>query len=172
MGYQYDDEDEDDFEFEDEPQGQNRQEQQVPAELRKAYKSLQRKYKKLEGEYATLRTDSARTALSEVLKDRGLRPGLARHMLRDNVDPGNKRAVDDWLEDNAEDFGIDLNGSSSGGGGSNNDRATNFVRMQNAERGALPAESRAAELERRIKAAKDAGEINAILAEAGPFMNS
>lgn len=167
MGYQYDDEDDEDFYGADgrgeEPQG--------PDELRKAYKALKRKFTKLESEHADMKADTTKRGLSEVLKDRGLRPGLARHMLRDEVDPADKRAIDEWLEDNAEDFGIDLNGSSKEDDAPNDERASNFARMQNAQANALPADTKLAELDRRMDAAVTPEEINAILAEAGPLIN-
>jgi len=167
MGYQYDDEDEDDFYGAD---GRG-EEPQAPDELRKAYKALKRKFTKLESEHTELKVEKTKAALSEVLKDRSLRPGLARHMLRDEVDPTDKKAIDEWLEDNAEDFGIDLNGSSTEDDAPNEQRASNFARMQNAQANALPADTKMAELNRRMDAAVTPEEINAILAEAGPLIN-
>ena len=172
MGYQYDDEDDEDFEFD----GQGENNSQAPAELRKAYKALQRKYSKLETDFNTLKTDSSKTALSEVLKDRGLRPGLARHMLRDSVDPADKKAVDEWLEENAEDFGIDLSNDPGKEDGAPDERASNFARLQGAQANALPADTKMQELQRRMEAIKTddpaiaAEEINRLLAEAGPSL--
>lgn len=148
MGNDYDG-----FDFDDDEQ------EQGPKALRQARAAAVKRAKELEEQVAKLSSQLAERNLKDVLAEKGLRPGLARVIGREDVDTTDPKAIEDWLSDpeNQEDFGFSLEGIPSADG---DDEPTEevdpaeaeYLRMQNASQGAVPS-TRFQEAEARIKKA-------------------
>lgn len=78
-------------------------------QLREALKKATKELKDLRAENQKLVTSTRTNVVRDVLKEKGVRESLARHVLRDLDDADvTPDAVGKWLEENAEDFGITL----------------------------------------------------------------
>lgn len=163
MGNQYNDED--GFDFED---GANDGRGGM-AEVRSAYEKLKKAKEKVEQELNTLKAESSKRALTDVLRERELNPALSKFMISDGVDGSSKESVDEWLSENGSLFGYTPKTPEQS---APDERAAAFAAMANSQANALPLESKIAELDRRMDAAKTPEEVNAILAEAGPLLNA
>jgi len=173
MGY-YDDEDGFDNEFD----------ASNPSELRKAQKAAAKRARDLEAENAKLRGQLAERNLTDVLKAKSLRPGLARVITKEDVDLTDPKAIDAWLEDptNQEDFQFSLEdkggssqSQSNGNTGGEEDGseeetegseyAKQYARMRDASQGALP-DDKYAQARQQIKGSKSTAETQAALNRA------
>lgn len=157
----------DGFDFDE--QGQN----QGPKGLRQAYDALKRKYSDLEAAHQALSTQSAQRNLKDVLADKGLRPGLARIIAKEDVDLTDPKAVDAWLSDpaNQEDFQFSLaaapaaEGAPEGDAGGHADYAAQLAAIQGASNGALP-DDKIEQARAQIKSAGTFEETQAALSAA------
>ena len=162
MGY----DDFDGFDYEDDaPRG--------PKELREAQRAAAKRAKELEAEVAQLKGQLAQRSLKDVLADKGLRPGLARVIAKEDVDLTDPKAVDAWLSDpaNQEDFGFSISaapaaeGAPEGDAGGDDDYAATLAAIQGASNGAMPAD-KFAQAEALIKKATTPEEIQSALSAA------
>jgi len=169
MGY----DDFDGFDYEDETP-------RTPADLRKAQKAAAKRNQELEAQVAKLTSQLAERNLKDVLADKGLRPGLARVIAKEDVDLTDPAAIDAWLNDaaNQEDFAFKPKtpeGATDGGAGAGtegadeqaSEYAADLAQFHNAGSGALPVGDATVEQARaQIKGAKTTAEINAALTSA------
>lgn len=176
MGYN-DDFDGFDFDEQDDNSG-NSQGQSSPADLRKAYNALKKQFKDQSAALEKATGQISQRNLRDVLADKGLRPGLARVIAKEDVDLTDSKAVEDWLSDpaNQEDFAFTLAGATDGGAndgtdgasGENSDYAASLAQFQNAGNGAVSAKNGVEDQVRaQLKGAKTTAEINAVLEAAG-----
>lgn len=158
------------FDFEDERDDEPRS----PKELREAQKAAAKRARELEAQVAKLTTQLAQRNLKDVLEEKGLRPGLARVIAKEDVDVTDSDAVDAWLNDpaNQEDFAFSLDAgdgdSSDGSDGVSEETdpiAAEFQRMQNAAANALP-EGKYHEAAAAVEAATDVKSMQAALDKA------
>lgn len=142
-----------------------------PKALREALQAAQKRVKELETQNKTLSGQVAQRNLKDVLAEKGLRPGLARVISREDVDTTDAAAIEAWLSspENQEDFGFSLeaDASSDGGeeGGSEEEQdpvTAEFIRMQNAGSNAMST-NRFQEAEAQIKKAGSLDDIQAAL---------
>lgn len=152
------------------------QEDRTPKGLRDAYNALKRQFEEQATALEKATGAIAQRNLKDVLVDKGLRPGLARVIAKEDVDLTDSKAVETWLSDpaNQEDFGFSLDGGAATNGGGTNDGAdgaeetggyaAELAAFQNAGNGALPAKDAAVDMARsQIKGAKNNAEIQAAL---------
>jgi hypothetical protein len=117
-----------------------------PKELRDAQRAAAKRAKELEAEVAKLTSQLAQRNLKDVLAEKGLRPGLARVIAKEDVDLTDSKAVDAWLSDpaNQEDFGFSIQaapaaeGAPEGDAGGSDEYAAALAAIQGASNGALP----------------------------------
>lgn len=135
--------------------------EQGPKALREARAAAVKRARELEAQVAKLSEQLAARNLKDVLAEKGLRPGLARVISREDVDTTDAAAIEAWLSspENQEDFGFSLeaDASTDGGeeGGSEEEQdpvAAEYQRMQDASSGAMPT-SRFQEAEAQIRKA-------------------
>jgi hypothetical protein len=174
MGYNDDYDGFDDFD--DRGQGSN---SNGPADLRKAYNALKKKFSDLETAHQTVSGQLAQRNLRDVLADKGLRPGLARVIAKEDVDLTDSAAVEAWLSDpaNQEDFAFSVegggadgtsgaassnDGSDQGAGGDHSDYAAKLARLQGASNGAMP-DDKVAVAHTQIQQAKTPEDLQAAL---------
>lgn len=158
----------DDDGFED-----DEREDRSPKGLRDAHKKLQEKFAAQTEQLNKLASQVATRNLKDVLTEKGLRPGLARVISKEDVDLTDSKAVDAWLTDpaNQEDFGFSLDVTPEGdgkdgdavGGGEQDARAEQYTRMQNAGQNAAPSGAGSGAVN-AIKKATSLEEINAAIA--------
>jgi len=101
MANQYD-EDDDDFDTEDVVQ-----QQEVPANLRKALKRAEREKKELSEQLAQIQADLRSRSVKDVLANKGVPEKVAKFIPGDVTTP---EAVDAWLAENADIFGFQIAG--------------------------------------------------------------
>lgn len=168
MGYN------DDYGFDFEDEDRDEREPRSPKELRDAQKAAAKRAKELEAQVAKLTAQLAQRNLKDVLEEKGLRPGLARVIAKEDVDVTDPEAVDAWLNDpaNQEDFAFSLDsgdGASSAGGDEVSEEtdsiAAEYARMQNAAQNALP-EGKYHEAAAAVEAATDVKSMQAALDKA------
>jgi hypothetical protein len=145
-------------------------------EVRDAYKALKTKFDEQAAALEKATGQIAQRNLKDVLAEKGLRPGLARVIAREDVDLTDPKAIDDWLSDtgNQEDFAFSLtpvgdptNDGADDGADGGDDYAANLAQFQNAGNGALPPRNATVDqATAQIKGAKTTAEINAALEAA------
>lgn len=158
----------DDDGFED-----DEREDRSPKGLRDAHRKLQEKFAAQTEQLNKLASQVATRNLKDVLTEKGLRPGLARVISKEDVDLTDSKAVDAWLTDpaNQEDFGFSLDVAPEGDGkdgdavegGEQDARAEQYARMQNTGQHATPS-GPGAGAANAIKNATSVEEINAAIA--------
>lgn len=159
--------DDDGFDYDEEPRDKG------PKPLREAHEALRKKFAEQAEQLAKLTGQIATRNLKDVLTEKGLRPGLARVISKEDVDLTDSKAVDAWLTDpaNQEDFGFSLDVTPEGdgkdgdavGGGEQDARAEQYTRMQNAGQNAAPSGAGSGAVN-AIKKATSLEEINAAIA--------
>lgn len=165
MGY----DDFDGFDFDENAGGQGLK------QLRAAYKALEKKYSDLETAHTTLVSQNSQRNLKDVLAEKGLRPGLARIIAKEDVDLTDPKAVDAWLSDpaNQEDFQFSITAAPAAEGapegdadnGGHAEYAAQLAAIQGASNGALP-DAKFQQAEDLIKKAGSQEEIQAALSAA------
>lgn len=95
--YQYDDDGDD-----DEQQGGGMQ------DLRKQLRAKDKELKELREKYTAIETTTRKRTATEVLTERGAKPGYARFLIADGVDPSDKAAVDSWVNENSDLLGLEV----------------------------------------------------------------
>lgn len=73
--------------------------------LRRAARANEKRAKELEAELNTLRTEQRTNVVKSVLESRGVRPSIAKYIPNDVSTADD---IDNWLRENAEDFGFTL----------------------------------------------------------------
>lgn len=150
MGNWYDDEDE------------NTETSTGPKALREALDKAKAELKSLTERAVKAERKLGEKSLTDVLQKKSLNPGLSKWILKDDVDPSDEKAVDKWLEENADIFGFQLNSSDESG--APDEREAELAKMNESQAKALPSDTTFEEIQRRIRAAKDDAEVDAILA--------
>lgn len=86
-------------------------------QLREALKAKDKELKGLREQNQKLVTSTRDRVVKDVLKEKGVKDRLAKHVLRDLADDTDvtPEAVEKWLEENAEDFGITLEATTADG---------------------------------------------------------
>jgi len=98
--------DDGDFDFED--QGQNNQgsnDGDLVKKLRKALRAKEKENKDLAERFESVSKVQREQIVNQVLNQKGVNPKAARLILKD-LDSVNEEAVNGWLEDNADLFGL------------------------------------------------------------------
>jgi hypothetical protein len=147
--------------------------QPTAKDLRDLVKKANDRAAELEKQNAALSNQIATRNLKDVLTEKGLRPGLARLIAKEDVDLTDPKAIETWLTDpdNQEDFGFSLDATPEGGGkdgdavngGEQDARAEQYARMQNAGQNAAPS-GPGTGAANAIKSATSVEEINAAIA--------
>lgn len=143
-----------------------------PKALRDALKAANKRLAELEAANVKALGQLAERNLKDVLEDKGLRPGLAKWIAKDEVDTSDPKAIEAWLVENQEEFNFSLADASSNAAGDGeqdseqeSEYEAGFARMQAGERNPLPAD-RVSEGHAQIKGAKSTAEIQAALDRA------
>lgn len=132
--------------------------------LRKQLEEALAKNRELTSEVGKLRGQVTVTTLKDVLQKRSLKPGLAKWMAKDEVDPSDEKAVDAWLQENADTFDVNPVQVSDGQPSGPDDRAAEFAAFQGAQTNALPADnSKLASAAKLLDSATSDAEIQAAL---------
>lgn len=145
-------------------------------EVRAAYKALKKQFDDQAAALATATGQLAQRSLKDVLAEKGLRPGLARVIAKEDVDLTDSKAVDAWLSDpaNQEDFGFSIGAAQTApegdpngdaGEGGLDDYAASLAAIQGASNGAMPSD-KFAQAEALIKKADSPEAIQAALSAA------
>lgn len=127
--------------------------------LRKADRAKEKRIKELEAELGSFRKQNSERTVKEILEQEGVKPSLAKYVLKDLDTDVSADSVKNWLIQNAEDFGYEPNREASKI--SDVDRAE--LRNQDSlTEGALTPD-RAQDLEMRIANAASQEELERIL---------
>ena len=127
--------------------------------LRKADRAKEKRIKELEAELGSFRKQNSERTVKEILEQEGVKPSLAKYVLKDLDTDISADSVKNWLIQNAEDFGYEPNREASKI--SDVDRAE--LRNQDSlTEGALTPD-RAQDLEMRIANAASQEELERIL---------
>ena len=154
MANQYD-EDDDDFDTEDVVQ----QQQEVPANLRKALKRAEKEKKELSEQLAQIQSDLRSRSVKEVLASKGVPEKVAKFIPGDISTP---EAVDAWLTENADVFGFQPAGTEPAP--TSEETKANVAAYQriNAASQNANTPSRDQDLAAKIAGAKTVEELNAL----------
>lgn len=127
--------------------------------LRKADRAKEKRIKELEAELGNFRKINSERTVKEILEQEGVKPSLAKYVLKDLDSDINADSVKNWLIQNAEDFGYELNKEAPKI--SDVDR-TELRNQDSLTEGALTPD-RAQDLEMRIANAASQEELERIL---------
>lgn len=151
----WEDEDEDfDTEVETQDSGND-----LLKKLRKADRAKEKRIKELEAELGNFRKINTERTVKELLEKEGVKPSLAKYILKDLDSDVSADSVKNWLLENAEDFGYEPNREASKI--SDEDRAA-LSGQDSLTEGALTPD-RAQDLEMRIANAASQEELERIL---------
>lgn len=151
----WEDEDEDfDTEVETQDSGND-----LLKKLRKADRAKEKRIKELEAELGSFRKINTERTVKELLEKEGVKPSLAKYILKDLDSDVSADSVKNWLLENAEDFGYEPNREASKI--SDEDRAA-LSGQDSLTEGALTPD-RAQDLEMRIANAASQEELERIL---------
>lgn len=108
--------------------------------LRSQLKEKDKELKGLREQNQKLVTSTRDRVVKDVLKDKGIKDRLAKHVLRDLADETDvtPEAVEKWLEENAEDFGISLEATTADDdtSGSSSEDVAALAAMNSVQNGA------------------------------------
>ena len=127
--------------------------------LRKADRAKEKRIKELEAELGSFRKINTERTVKELLEKEGVKPSLAKYILKDLDSDVSADSVKNWLLENAEDFGYEPNREASKI--SDEDRAA-LSGQDSLTEGALTPD-RAQDLEMRIANAASQEELERIL---------
>jgi hypothetical protein len=152
MANQYEDED-DDFDTVEETQDQN-----GPANLRKALKRAEREKKELAEQLASIQSDLRSRSVKEVLAQKGVPDKVAKFIPGDITTP---EQIDSWLSENADVFGFQKTEQDVQ---ADEEQQANVVAYQriNAATQNANTPSRDQDLASKLAGAKTIDELNAI----------
>lgn len=151
----WEDEDEDfDTEVESDNSGND-----LLKKLRKADRAKEKRIKELEAELGSFKKINTERTVKELLEKEGVKPSLAKYILKDLDSDVSADSVKNWLLENAEDFGYEPNREASKI--SDEDRAA-LSGQDSLTEGALTPD-RAQDLEMRIANAASQEELERIL---------
>jgi hypothetical protein len=149
--------DEDDFDMEveqQEPVGND-----LIKKLRKADRAKEKRIKELEAELGGYKKQTTERTVKEILEQEGVKPSLAKYILRDLDSEVSADSVKNWLIENGEDFGYEPTREAS----RINDEDRRELRNQDSlVEGALTPD-RAQDIEMRIANATSQEELERIL---------
>lgn len=143
----------------------NEVEQQEPTgndllkKLRKSDRAKEKRIKELEAELGGFRKQNSERTVREILEQEGVKPSLAKYVLKDLDSEVSADSVKNWLLENAEDFGYEPNKEASRI--SESDRRE--LRTQDSLTEGAITPDRAQDLEMRIENAASAEELQRIL---------
>lgn len=150
----WDDEDDFDTEVETDNSGND-----LLKKLRKADRAKEKRIKELEAELGNFRKINTERTVKEILEQEGVKPSLAKYILKDLESDVSADSVKNWLLQNAEDFGYEPNKDAS----KLSDEDRRELRNQDSlTQGALTPD-RAQDLEMRIANAQSQEELERIL---------
>lgn len=152
MANQYDDED-DDFDAVEETQEQN-----VPANLRKALKRAEREKKELAEQLASIQSDLRQRSVKEVLAQKGVTDKIAKFIPSDISTP---EQVDAWLAENADVFGFSNPAENAQAAEETQANVAAYQRI-NASTQNATTPTRDADLMSKLNGAKSIDELNAL----------
>lgn len=151
----WEDEDEDfDMETEQDNSGND-----LLKKLRKADRAKEKRIKELEAELGGFKKQNSERTVKEILEQEGVKPSLAKYVLKDLDSDISADSVKNWLIQNAEDFGYEPNREASKI--SDVDR-TELRNQDSLTEGALTPD-RAQDIEMRIANATSQEELDRIL---------
>lgn len=151
----WEDEDEDfDMETEQDNTGND-----LLKKLRKADRAKEKRIKELEAELGGFKKQNSERTVKEILEQEGVKPSLAKYVLKDLDTDISADSVKNWLIQNAEDFGYEPNREASKI--SDADR-TELRNQDSLTEGALTPD-RAQDIEMRIANAASQEELERIL---------
>ena len=156
MSNNYWDDEEDDFdtEVEVEPTGND-----LIKKLRKADRAKEKRIKELEAELGGFKKQTTERTVKEILEQEGVKPSLAKYILKDLDSDVSADSVKNWLLENGEDFGYEPSRDAS----RMSDEDRQELRNQDSlTQGALTPD-RAQDLEMRIANATSSEELERIL---------
>ena len=157
MSNNYWDEDEDDFDTE---VTGNETGSDLLKKLRKAKRADEKRIKELTEQLDGLSKTQRERTVKEVLEKKGVSPKAARLLLKDIDGEVNEETVNNWLEDNAELFGINVPTTDAPEKGEINRAA---LRQQDALTQGAVTPDRAEDINNRIDGAADMDELLSIL---------
>lgn len=135
--------------------------------LRDPLKAAQKRIKELEKEFNSVKEENGKLVqgarqrtVEEVLSSKGVRKSIAKYI---PADVEGDDAVNAWLVENAEDFGIDLVGEGTAGMSAEDLAASQLVSA--ATSGAAPVPDKVASIMARMSAANTKEEYEAVKAE-------
>lgn len=155
MSNEYWDDDEDfDTEVETDNSGND-----LLKKLRKADRTKEKRIKELEAELGNFRKINSERTVKEILEQEGVKPSLAKYILKDLDADVNADSVKNWLLQNAEDFGYQPN---SGAPKLSDEDRMEMRNQDSLTEGALTPD-RAQDIEMRIMNASSEEELARIL---------
>ena len=157
MSNNYWDEDEDDLDTE---VTGNETGSDLLKKLRKAKRADEKRIKELTEQLDGLSKSQRERTVKEVLEKKGVSPKAARLLLKDIDGEVNEETVNNWLEDNAELFGINVPSQDAPEKGEINRAA---LRQQDALTQGAVTPDRAEDINNRIDGAADMDELLSIL---------
>lgn len=151
------------FDDEDEFDGGNDNDSALVKDLRKQLRTAKQETaslaERLEGQSKSLRD----RAVKDVLTGKGVRPNVAKYIPKDLV---SEEEITAWLEENADDFGIDMSGGQRGEDDAAREQDTHDAnRARSLQERSVPS-SKMADFEARMAVAETPQEINQIMQEA------
>ena len=157
MSNNYWDDEEDDFDTEveqQEPVGND-----LLKKLRKSDRAKEKRIKELETELNGFRKQNSERTVKEILEQEGVKPSLAKYVLKDLDSDVSVDSVKSWLLQNAEDFGYEPNSGAS----KISEADRRELRNQDSLTEGAVSPDRAQDLEMRIANAASAEELQRIL---------
>ena len=158
MSNNYWDEDEDDFDTE--VITGNETGSDLLKKLRKAKRADEKRIKELTEQLDGLSKSQRERTVKEVLEKKGVSPKAARLLLKDIDGEVNEETVNNWLDDNAELFGINVPSEDAPEKGEINRAA---LRQQDALTQGAVTPDRAEDINNRIDNASDMDELLSVL---------
>jgi len=157
MSNNYWDDEEDDFDMEveqQEPTGND-----LIKKLRKADRAKEKRIKELEAELGGFKKQTVERTVKEILEQEGVKPSLAKYILKDLDSDVSSDSVKNWLIENGEDFGYEPSREAS----RISDEDRQELRNQDSLTQGAITPDRAQDLEMRIANASSQEELERIL---------
>lgn len=151
MANQYDEDDFDDVE-------ETQQDNNAPANLRKALKAEQKRNKEMAEQLAQLQTQARERSVKEVLESKGVPAKVAKFIPGDLSTP---EQIDSWLTENADVFGFSTSSDNDAQPTEDQETQRAYQRINSATQNATTP-SRDQDILSKIAGAKSLEELNAL----------